>query len=342
VALDPTYVFATNLLASENLFVVWLAAGLYATGGSFATEHAARALTTEAPKRTLRQAAMAGLAFALATLTRATGVLLAPVAALWLGRRGQRRAALVCCATFLVAMLPWTLRNARLTGTAAFVCFGAGFNFAIGHAGAPAGHPEAIDALLAAHDSAPELDRKGWAMGLAALRAQPFGFFERGVAKIGQLFAPPVWALHSNSAILLPDARSDPTLAPLAAAKRAQQAVKDRWLHGPWLVLATLHAYVLLVAALVACSFGWRQVPADLRLAAAIAACWVVVSVLFWAQPRFRYPMDVPMALLAGWAFDRWWPRRSSHGRAEHATGNETVPKTGIESTLSSENGSVA
>src|SRR5678815_5741837 len=48
VALDPTYVFATNLLASENLFVVWLAAGLYVTGGSCASEHAARALTTQA------------------------------------------------------------------------------------------------------------------------------------------------------------------------------------------------------------------------------------------------------------------------------------------------------
>jgi len=28
VAVDPTYVFATNLLASENLFVLWLVLGL--------------------------------------------------------------------------------------------------------------------------------------------------------------------------------------------------------------------------------------------------------------------------------------------------------------------------
>jgi hypothetical protein len=58
-----------------------------------------------------------GLACGLAYLTRYSGILLLPaaLALLFAGRR-DRRALLLCCAGFLVAALPWWIRNAALTG----------------------------------------------------------------------------------------------------------------------------------------------------------------------------------------------------------------------------------
>ena len=52
----------------------------------------------------------------------------------------------------------------------------------------------------------------------------------------------------------------------------------------------------IVAAAAFAC-VQWKRLPESLRLAAWIALAWVAAHVVFWAQPRFRYPMDVPLAL---------------------------------------------
>jgi high-affinity Fe2+/Pb2+ permease len=88
---------------------------------------------------------------------------------------------------------------------------------------------------------------------------------------------------------------------------RQKQARKDVLLHGPFRVLAALHSYLLLGGALAAGLFGWRRLPGELRLAVWIAVAWIAVHMVFWAQPRFRYPMELPLALLAAWALV--WPR---------------------------------
>jgi len=52
VAIDPTYIFLTNILASENLFVVWMCAGLWWSGQAWTS-----------PSR--RSALLGGVAFGL-------------------------------------------------------------------------------------------------------------------------------------------------------------------------------------------------------------------------------------------------------------------------------------
>lgn len=333
VALNPTYVFTTNLVASENLFVVWLALGLWFAGRAWSEAslgvtparrtRAADPSSSSSATSPRRAAAFAGAALALATLTRAVALFTPFVVAAWLRRRAPHRAAGNVTAAWLLGafalvLAPWTVRNAVVAGTPVLVCFGGGLNFYFGHNEGPLGYREVAKTPLAGAGDAAAIDRRGYALGLRYLAAHPFGFVTRGVRKIGALFAPPTAALHANSAILLPDARADPSLAGLAAAKRARQAVKDALLHGVLKVLAALHSYILLAGALVASTWGWRRLPQELRLAACVTAAWIVVHVLFWAQPRFRYPMEVPMALLAGWTIDRWLlePRASGAERS--------------------------
>ena len=204
-------------------------------------------------------------------------------------------------------LAPWTLRNALVTGHPNLVAAGGGLNFYFGHQEGPLGYRDPARTPLAGLHDPGAIDRRGWALGWQTIAAHPLGVLSRGARKLVALFAPPTYALHANSAILIPDASSDPSLAPLAQAVRARQARKDALLHGPLNVLAALHSYLLLGGSLVACAFAWRRLPGELRLAAWLALAWVAVHVVFWAQPRFRYPMELPLALLAAWALV--WPR---------------------------------
>ena len=295
VAVNPTYIFTTNLIASENLFVVWLGLGLWLAG--------------RAGPHPRRDAALAGVSFGGAILTRAAGLWVPLVVAAWQLRQGRRArpAALTLVAACALTLAPWTLRNAIVTGHPVLVCAGGGLNFYFGHHEGPLGYQDpATTPLAGLHDPA-AIDRAGWALGWRTIVAHPFGFVTRGGRKLVALFAPPTYALHANSAILIPDAGADPSLAPQAAAVRARQAAKDALLHGVLKVLAALHSYLLLGGALVACGFAWRRLPGEFRLAAWLLLAWVGVHVLFWAQPRFRYPMELPLALLAAWALV--WPR---------------------------------
>jgi hypothetical protein len=299
-------VFTTNLVASENLFAVWLALAMELSC------RARRALASSAPGGVRaagrnRLAALAGGVFALATLTRAVGVPLVAVAAAWIrqGARPQRAgnvAAACVLAGFAAVLAPWTIRNAIVAGSPALVCFGSGLNFYFGHNDAPPGYRDLGQTELSGIGNAAAIDRAGWKLGLRHLAAHPFDFPVRGVRKLGSLFAPPTYALHANSAILLPDPEANPELADEFATKRARQAAKDRLLHGPLAFAAALHSYLLLAAAALGCILGWRRLPDAMRLAAWICIAWLMVHFVFWAQPRFRYPIEIPMALLAAWA----------------------------------------
>ena len=306
VAVNPTYVFTTNLLASENLFALWLAMAMEFTC------RARRALAALGPGGTpaahrKRWAVLAGGVYALATLTRAVGLPLVLVAAAWVRqgaspRRAGNLTAVWLLAGFAVVLAPWTLRNAVVARSPALVCFGGGLNFYFGNNDAPPGYRELGQTELSGIGDPAAIDRAGWRIGLRHLAAHPLDFPIRGLEKLGSLFASPTYALHANSAILIPDPKAQPELADEAAAKRARQAAKDRLLHGPLAFVAALHSYLLLAAAALACILGWRRLPDAMRLAAWICIAWLVVHFVFWAQPRFRYPIEIPMALLAGWA----------------------------------------
>jgi len=296
IALDPTYIFLTNILASENLYVVWLALALLLYERAAAAEGASR--------RWL----MAGVAFGLGALTRAIGLVALLVAALASRRRVRTRRAWVMHAAFLLAgaalvIGPWTVRNVVVVGSPALICFGGGLNFYFGHNPEQLGYRDLSTTPMAGLATQAEVDRIGYRLGLAHLARQPFGFVTRGGRKVGALFGSAAYAPHGNSAIALPaNWQTDPQQHRIAEELRARQRAKNRWLDGVFTSLANLHFALLGIAAAFAC-MQWKRLPEPLRFAAWIALAWIIAHVVFWAQARFRYPMDVPLALLAAWSF---------------------------------------
>jgi 4-amino-4-deoxy-L-arabinose transferase-like glycosyltransferase len=315
VAIDPTYILWTNILGSENLYVLWLALGLWflcapwppagepGHGGAW---------------QRYRSLVVAGCMFGLGTLTRAIGALVALVVALASRSRAATRhawlvggAVLVGASALVVA--PWTLRNQLVAGSPALVCFGGGLNFYFGHNDGPPGYVPLERTPMAQLTTQAAIDHIGYKLGLETLGRNPFGFLTRGAQKAAALFGSPGYAAHENSAILLPDGwQTDPEKERQADAMRARQRAKNVWLDGLLTQIAQLHSWILLAGALVACT-RWRRLPEGLRICAWLCAYWIVAHVVFWAQPRFRYPMEIPMALLAARAFtdvaDRRRPR---------------------------------
>ena len=306
VVVNPTYVFTTNLVASENLFAVWLALGLWLAGRP---ANASGASAGQSPGL-LRGQRATGVVFALGTLTRAVGLMLPVVTALWLrrhspSRQAWRSACLGLLGAYALTLGPWTLRNALVTGSPVLVCFGGGLNFYFGHNDVQVGYREVSKTPMTGLGDTAAIDRMGLRLGLQNLAQNPLGFVTRGVRKIGALFASPGYALHANNAILVPDYKSDPSFEAEAKAILAKQRKKDAYLDGILTTLAAVHSYLLLAAALAACILWWRRLPGELRLSAWISIYWIAAHVVFWAQPRFRYPMEIPLSLLAGFALSR-------------------------------------
>jgi hypothetical protein len=303
LALDPTWVFTTNLVASENLFVPLVALGLWLGGGA----------------QTTRRFAAAGWVLGLAALVRAIGLCLPVVLAVWawrrsrvhahaagrptpggrVGRPGRIWAAAVLAGAAL-AIAPWTVRNAVVTGTPALVCFGGGLNFYFGHNDGPLGYRPLAQTPLAGLGDAAAIDRRGYELGRDMLFREPLGFFSRGVHKVGALFAPPGYAMHANTAVEAGPSETvgaDAAATPPAPARHA----KERLLHGPLTWLASIHMYALLAATLAVLFVPSRRrrVPAEIQLWTWVWWVWIAAYVVFWAQPRFRHPLDLPMALIA-------------------------------------------
>jgi hypothetical protein len=308
VAINPTYVFATNLLASENLFVLWLVLGLL--------------WATRRPS-TPGSLAVAGVFFGLGALTRAIGLLVPFVVATWMVLCAEsRRSWLKSAAALLVAcfavIAPWTLRNALVVGSPAIVCYGGGLNFYFGHNEVGVGYRDLADTPMARLTTQEAIDRTGYELGLRYIAAHPFAFIRSAGPKIVALFESPGYAPHSNSAILLPDGwRTDPVKRQIAEAMRERQRQKNRLLDGLFTRLAELHTYVVLAAALAAVFLMRRRLTPELWLMAWLSLGWIGAHVLFWAQPRFRYPMELFMMALAGFALASW--------RRPHATATRHV-----------------
>lgn len=299
LAVDPTYIFTTNLLASENLFVVWLALAAWFAGRD------------PSPRSQI----LAGATLALGALTRAVGLTAIPVVLLWQRRRHASRRTWLRSSAWLagacaLVLAPWTLRNAVVAGSPALVCFGGGLNFYYGHNDGGLEYRDVSQTPMAGLGDAAAIDRKGYALGWSSIAADPPGFFARGARKIVALFSPPTPLLHANSAVRI--APGNP------GARIATGRTQDILLHGFFAVLAAVHTYVLLAGTLAAL-VAWPRLPAELRLAAWLVLAWIAVHVLYWAQPRFRYPMEVPMALLAGWVLARFETRDTRQSRRKPA-----------------------
>lgn len=289
-AVNPTYIFATNLLASENLFVVWMLLGLL--------------WSTRTPgSRTTR--IVGGVLLGLGALTRAIGLLVPFVVAAWMFARAEtRRVALHHAATLLLAcfatIAPWTLRNAIVVGSPAIVCFGGGLNFYFGHNEVGIGYRDLASTPMSQLTTQDAIDDAGYALGLRYIADHPWAVIRNAGPKVVALFGSPGYATHSNSAIMLPDGwRTDPVKSQIAAALRAKQREKNRLLDGLFTRLAEAHSYLVLAGALAAVALLRRRLTPELWLLVALSLAWIGAHVVFWAQPRFRYPMELFLMVLA-------------------------------------------
>jgi len=302
VALNPTYIFLTNQLASENLYMFWLTLGLWMVGES---AHRARSVdevdAAPSPRAAAALACGAGIVLGLGALTRAVGLVVPAVAALWMwrGARASHRARVAwMLAGVVLAITPWSVRNALVVGQPAVVSFGGGLNFYFGHNEEHIGYQDVATSPLASIRDPAELDRTGYKLGLQFIGAHPGRDLRNAAGKLGALYAFPDYALHVNSGILIPDVRAHPERAAEAQARLQRQRARDRWLHGPLTVIARVYYICLGVAAFLTVVRS-RAASPGLRLAVWLVLAWTLVHVVYWAQPRFRAPVEVPLALLA-------------------------------------------
>ncbi|UCE02629.1 MAG: glycosyltransferase family 39 protein [Candidatus Latescibacterota bacterium] len=316
VAVSPTYVFATNLLASENLFTLLLVLALLLATVS----HAGRG-----------RLAGAGVLFGLAALTRAIGLFVPFVVGAWLWSGASERRTLWSRVAWLlipcaVTIAPWTLRNTIVVGTPAIICYGGGLNFYFGHNAEGIGYRDLSRTPMAQLTTQAAIDRMGYRLGFDYIAAKPLGFFSRAVRKTVTLSDRPIWAPHSNTAIMLPDGwRTDPELGRIAQEMRARQRAKNRWLDGLFTTLGAIHSLAILVCALATALLLWRNLPPEMRLMVYLSLSWVVAHAVFWAKPRFRYPMEIFLMLLAAYGLAH------AHGLVQSIRGRRRVAPAPVE-----------
>lgn len=239
-----------------------------------------------------RRAALvgAGLVSGLALLVRPESGVYLPVLALVLWASQQelswrviaRRAAGVA-AIAVVVCLPWVVRNQVQVGPVGASSVG-GVNFYLAHRADGYGfaHYETTD--LAGLDEV-EMSRRGYELGLQALRDRPTRLVGDVVEGTRELYGPPRYAPYFSSRDF---AERGPY--PLAVKPGTILAVRTWNLIG-W--------YSIAILAVV----GWvRLVVQRHRASAVIAgmlvANWLCFAVVFWALARYRFPVE-PMICLA-------------------------------------------
>lgn len=198
-AVYPPLVRYPHTRLTETLFLCLLTAGLFA---------AVRAQERSSMAGFLGAGALVGLS----ALTRESGILLLPAIGVWLylvggsvRDNGARLAALVIGASLVI--LPWTVRNWVVLGTAVPIATNGGINFYLGNS------PHTPNGVTAAEyrffvapgiewrDGAGEVEanRAGWRHGLAFVRQEPALALRRWAMNGVELWRPPSLSAHTPS-----------------------------------------------------------------------------------------------------------------------------------------------
>lgn len=294
VALYPTLLLYTSLVATEAVVAVPLLGALVAATGTSG-----------------RAAVMLGLATAAALLVRPAAVALVPaaiVALLWTGPPGDgrthaegvrtaRAARLVLfAAAMLLALLPWWRHNAALHGRFVPLDTTGGLNLLIGSGPAATGRwdyalvTELQNTALAGVDPAtPAGSDRAAGLAWSHVRAHPLAWLALVPAKLTGLFA-----FEAREAAYL---YSIGFFGPHAPATV-----------GVWAVVSVI-AFPLLF---VACALGFARGRIDPRVSRPVAvflAASAGLHLITFGDPRFHLPFVPPMAVVATAA---WRPGRPS------------------------------
>lgn len=273
MALYPNHVTYVSLFLSEPLFAALLLATL--------------ALLLGARGGDSESLAAAGIALGLASLVRPTMPLFPLFLVPWFRWQGAawRRAvtgAILLGGVALLTLLPWLVRNRMALGQWT-ICTKGGQNFWAGNYSRAFGgyaRPRAVDAAI--FDGVEFSSREGYRRGLKAVASDPVAAVARGAAKLSYFFALEtdgvLWNLKGSA----------------RGVSRQTAAV---------LVGVVNLAYVgMVVLALLALCARWRA-PAFTSMFLILTGYLALVSVTFFGDPRYHFPLVPLAALLAAEGF---------------------------------------
>lgn len=276
-AVFPTFVFFSPVLATEHLFVVLMLLAVLM----------ALKVADRPPVRALAAGGFLGLA----ALTRGEAIFYGPVILLiiWFSAgvadRSRRLVlwGLMLAGSFAV-VFPWVVRNQVVVGS-----FGlsstSGINFYNAHNDTGfygVARPSALAGLDA--EAASDL---GWELGLEYLRDDPLSLIRNLRPGTIEYFRDPNYALVFSTR----DEKENP--------RDETYPVKDIRLLGVSGIALRVGATAALALA-AASLLAWRSWPRRLWLVVVplVATSWFLRTVIYWAQPRYRYFTDVLLLLL--------------------------------------------
>jgi 4-amino-4-deoxy-L-arabinose transferase-like glycosyltransferase len=288
LAAYPTGVFYSTLSLSEPLFTLLLVSAL--------------ALLLKGLGRGVALLVAAGFVLGLAALVRPVILLLPFVLPIWYWRqqwpfhRALSGAVLVGCGT-LIAVGPWLARNHGVTGNWLSISTAAGHDFWVGnHPGAFGGyaHRRGIEKPL--HEGGVYDPSRGYRLGLEAIAASPVRALLGVFQKISYFFALETDGVLWNFKGL---AHAPPMLVTLLMLGAANAA----------------YLFVLGFAIL-----GLKSTPGAHPLGGlllVLTGYLVLVTMVFFGDPRFHYLLVPLAAIFAAKGFTEDWPRLRMAVRAD-------------------------
>ena len=274
-AFDPTSVLYSTMLLSESLALALIA-----------TAVACLVL------RSLRGGpVLAGALLGLGALTRESVVVLIPLLGIALGReRGWRAGMSLVIAGFLV-ILPWTARNAAVTGRPILIASSTGYNLLVGNNPYADGSQRGGKRIFAVPDPpvpeslpAPERHWRGTAYAASWAVAHPGHFLRKGSMGALRMLGLDRQVLYSL--------REGYYSAPLGRAAKIL------------ISMASVGAWVLMFPLAV---LGLFLAPQRLRMLGKCTFLWLLIlGVVAFGEWRFRVPMLPIFALLAVAGANAW------------------------------------
>lgn len=295
-AVMPPLVLWSVVLGPENLQAPLLLAAL--------------ALAAD-PRRRRRSAIWSGLAFGVAILVRPESIVYLPVVALVLVPAHWREVGvrtIVVVAVALALCVPWVVRNQLQVGPVGLSSVG-GVNFYFAHRDNGYGYVPYQKTELAGLDEV-EMSRRGYELGIENLRDDPTRILGDIVEGTQRLYEPPGYATRFSSRAFAKVAPYPPSVSgPLLSVVERVNVLG-------WYTIAGLGVagWILLVA---------RRRRAALVITGFAVANWICFTVVFWALPRYRFPIEPFLCLSAAVAIDALTRRLRpffSHGADPSAT----------------------
>jgi Dolichyl-phosphate-mannose-protein mannosyltransferase len=279
-AVMPAMVLWAPVLGPENLQTPLLLAGVVLAAD---------------PRRTTRTAVASGLMLGLAILVRPESLVYLPIIplAMWRGDWWVfLRRTMVVSVLAIAVCVPWLVRNQIQVGPVGLSSVG-GVNFYLAHRDDGYGFQHYNTTALAGLDEV-EMSRRGYELGRASLAEQPLRLFGDVAEGTRELYGPPRYAPFFSSRDF-----SAAAPYPLGVSPELIGVVRAYNL-AAWYTIAVL-------AVLGWCALVVRRHRAALVLTGMAVANWLCFAVVFWALPRYRFPLEpflciaaaVPLTLLA-------------------------------------------